>query len=454
MWLPDITADRGPVYLAIAAAIAADIAAGRLKTGDRLPPQRLLAERLGLDHTTVTRAYTEARRRNLVEARVGQGTFVRGMAVPDRPRAAAAPLQVDMSMNQPPPPDDPALLARLDAGPPAGLAWMRYPGAGEAEADRAAGIGWLAGRLPGAGADRVVVCPGVQGALTALLTSLTRPGDLICAEDLTYPGIIAAAGQFGLRLKGVAVDRDGIDPDAFADLCATQAPRLLYCSPTLHNPTTAVMPLARRQALVAVARRHGVAIVEDDIYGPLLADGPPPLAALAPDLVHHVAGLSKCVSPALRLAYLVTPEGRQAARLAQGLRATALMAAPLTARLATRWIADGTAAALRDGVRREAMARQAMAAARLPAGRFVAARPEAFHLWLDVGPDWTRAAFAAHLRGRGITLAAADAFAIGGTTPEAVRVCLGAAADRRELALVLDHLAEALAFPAPGATVI
>lgn len=451
MWLPVIADDAGPVYLAIAAAIAADIAAGRLKPGDRLPPQRLLAGRLGLDHTTVTRAYGEARRRKLVEARVGHGTFVRADALP-APRRPAA-LLVDMTMNQPPPPDDPALLARLDLVPNP-LAWMRYPGPADLEADRAAGLSWLAGRLPGLDASRLLVCPGVQGALAVLLTTLTRPGDLICAEDLTYPGIIAAAGQFGLRLKGVPLDRDGIDPDAFADLCASQPPRLLYCMPTLHNPTTAVMPAARREALVAVARRYGVAIVEDDIYGPLLADGPPPLAALAPDLVYHVAGLSKCLSPALRLAYLALPEARQAARLTQALRATALMPAPLTARLATGWIGDGTAALMVAALRREAVARQAMAAARLPAGAYVAARPEAFHLWLDVGPDWTRAGFAAHLRGQGIVLAPADAFAIGGSVPEAVRVCLGAAADRQELAVVLDRLAAALARPAPGTTVI
>jgi DNA-binding transcriptional regulator YhcF (GntR family) len=146
MWLPVISAEMGPVYLAIASAIAVDIASGRLKAGDRLPPQRLLAGRLGLDHTTVTRAYTEARRRNLVEARVGQGTFVRGDAAP-APRRPAA-LHVDMTMNQPPPPDDTALLARLELNP-GPLGWLRYPGAAEAEADRAAGLRWLGGRLPG-----------------------------------------------------------------------------------------------------------------------------------------------------------------------------------------------------------------------------------------------------------------------------------------------------------------
>ncbi|MGQ3027395.1 MAG: GntR family transcriptional regulator, partial [Ferrovibrionaceae bacterium] len=124
----------GPVYLAIVAAIAADVAGGRLRAGDRLPPQRLLAERLGIDHTTVTRAYGEARRRNLVEARVGQGTFVRGDAQPS-PRGPVG-RQVDMTMNQPPPPDDPALFERLDLAPTP-LGWMRYPGAAEAEADRA-----------------------------------------------------------------------------------------------------------------------------------------------------------------------------------------------------------------------------------------------------------------------------------------------------------------------------
>ena len=75
-WFPDIDAQQGPLYLRIADAIAGDIESGKLERGARLPPQRTLAGHLRIDFTTVSRAYTEAQRRGLVEARVGKGTFV------------------------------------------------------------------------------------------------------------------------------------------------------------------------------------------------------------------------------------------------------------------------------------------------------------------------------------------------------------------------------------------
>ena len=107
-WRPDLGRAAGPVYLAIAEAIAADLAAGRLAPGERLPPQRTLAQHLGIDFTTVSRAYAEARRRGLVEGRVGQGTYVRAA---EPPALRAGP--VDLSMNLPPHFEDAALTARM-----------------------------------------------------------------------------------------------------------------------------------------------------------------------------------------------------------------------------------------------------------------------------------------------------------------------------------------------------
>lgn len=114
-WVPALGRAKGPLYLAIADEIAADIAAGRLANGMRLPPQRVLAAALGIDFTTVSRAYNEARRRGLVEGRVGQGTYVRtrerSSGRPSADRLAAG--LVDMSMNLPPLFDDPALSAKM-----------------------------------------------------------------------------------------------------------------------------------------------------------------------------------------------------------------------------------------------------------------------------------------------------------------------------------------------------
>ncbi|WP_448206989.1 aminotransferase-like domain-containing protein [Azospirillum sp. sgz302134] len=468
IWVPDIADRAKPVYLAIADAIAADITIGRLTAGQRLPPQRLLAERMGIDFTTVSRAYGEARRRGLVDAHVGQGTYVRAAAQAPRPTLEQssptpprpAPSLVDMTMNQPPLPDAPALLARLRqdmAVVTSGLALpelLRYPEAGDQQEERAAGAHWLRDRLPQLAVERVLVAPGTQGAILALLSALARPGDTVCAEALTYPGFRAVAAQLGLRVVGVPMDGDGIDPDALRTALAQHRPKALYCIPTFHNPTTATMPPERRKAVVEAAHDFNVPIIEDDIYGPLPDPSPPPLAALAPEITFHIAGLAKCVSPMLRVAYVVTPGARQTLRVATALRATMLMASPLTTAIARRWILDGTAEAVRDAIRAEAMERRTLAESILPAGS-IATKREAFHLWLRLPDAWSRGEFNAHLRSQGIAAVAADTFATTPDAPEALRICLGSPIDRAETRRVLSILAEALEqIPASAGVII
>lgn len=476
-WQPEIEGRDKPVYLAIADAIAADVRTGLLLPGQRLPPQRQLAERLGIDFTTVSRAYVEARHRGLVDARVGQGTYVRTAAPPSTvvlTRPAAGPVgrasgdmtpgdmtqvdmtQVDMTMNQPPLPDDPALLDRLRQSMAAAVAdfgfsdLLHYPTAGSGRDDRAAGAAWIGQRLPDLSPERVLATPGTQGALLALLAALARPGDTICADTLTYPGFRAVAGQLGLRPVGVPMDAVGVDPDALRQAFAQHRPKAYYCIPTFHNPTTATLSLERRLAVVSAARDHGVAVIEDDVYGPLPSAPLPPLAALAPDAVHLIAGLAKCLSPVLRISYLVSPDARQSQRVAAAQRTTTLMPSPLTAAIARRWIADGTAGAVLIAIRAEAMERQALARSILPADSF-AGQPEAFHVWLHLPESWSRGEFTAHLRARGIAAVASDAFALsalggapGGGPPEAVRLCLGAPRDRIEARRILEIVADAL----------
>ncbi len=466
IWQPDLANRAKPVYLAIADAIADDVRSGRLAAGYRMPPQRALADRLGLDLTTVSRAYGEARRRGLLDARVGQGTFISARpglapnAPPTTVRQEAAPV-IDMTMNQPPLPDAPELLDRVRQGLAQAMlridpqSLLRYPdtatAAGGLEKDRAAGAHWLSRRLgapdraPDAG--RIVVCPGTQSALLALLSMLARPGDTVCTEALTYPGFKAIAGQLGLRVVGVAMDGDGLDPDALRAAVEAHAPKALYCTPTLHNPTTATLPADRRAAIAAIAREHGIPVIEDDIYGVLPQDAPPPIAALAPDITFHVTGLAKCVAPGLRVTYVAAPDARQAMRLAAAQRATMLGTPPIPAAVATRWIADGTADALLAAIRAEATVRQRMARDLLPSSAMTA-HPEGFHLWLGLPPAWTRGEFAAHLRSRGIAAAASDTFLIPGLTagpaPEALRICLGAPVTRADCRHMLEILADTL----------
>lgn len=450
-WIPSIDAATRPVYLAIADALEADIDAGVLTEATRLPPQRALAQSLGIDFTTVSRAYAEARQRGLVEGRVGQGTFV---CIKRRPPVAhAASGLVDMSMNLPPSFNNADLEIRMrratttvqsDSG---SELLLRYQEPGGTARDRDAGVQWLTSRLPGLSPDRVLVCPGAQGALLAVTSLLAMPGESICSEALTYPGFRALAAHLQLKLISVSSDENGIVPEAFEEICSTRPPKALYCNPTLHNPTTTTLPLSRRMALVEIARKYHVPIIEDDAYGALPKVPTPPLASLAPDLVYHIAGLAKCLAPALRIAYLAVPDARAAVRIASSLRATAGMASPLTAAIATNWIETRIANDVVSAIRDETTSRLAIANTILPM-QHVKSDPDAFHIWLHLPDVWTRGEFIARMRSAGIGVVGSDAFALT-APPEAVRFGLGAPSTLEDLASSL-HIASDLLDETPA----
>ena len=446
-WTPDLSRRGTPRYLAIADAIATDIEAGRLSPSDRLPPQRTLASVLGIDFTTVARGYVEAKRRGLIESRVGQGTFISNAARRRHPPMVRHPEIVDLSMNLPPEPDDPELLDRMQDGWDAIsrdlVLLMRYQGFGGVSSDKEAASAWLSRRGLVPQQDRVFIVPGAHPALLGIFGLLAKPGDVVLSEDITYPGARSIAGQLGLTLAGLPMDDEGIDADAFAAACQRLAPKALYLNPTLLNPTTHTISEQRRLALAAVARRFGVPIIEDDPYSLLPEHAPPAFAALAPELTWHIAGLAKCLGAGLRVAYVVVPDNRSGWSFAASLRCATVMASPVTVALATRWINDGTGDALLAAVRRESAERQSLARTILH-GMNYKADPAGFHLWLSLPAPWTRSAFVGHLRATGIGIVASDAFTTGDTAPEAVRVCLGGPADRAQIQQALEFMAHAL----------
>ncbi|MDF3886639.1 PLP-dependent aminotransferase family protein [Cupriavidus basilensis] len=448
-WLKRLAESAKPAYLMIPDLIEEDLASGRLQARDRLPALRDLAEALRLNYTTVARAYAEARKRGLIDAKAGSGTFVRG-------RAPALPLRAgtgaEMTMNMPPEP--PVLTARLreSAGRLMGatdpFSLLRYQDFGGTPADRAVATEWLKRYVPACRADTVLICPGIHSALVALVSLLARPGQTICLDTLAYPGIKAIATQLGVQLQALPSDEEGPLGPAFETLCKTQKPSALYCNPTLQNPSTRTMPQGRREILADIALRYSVPIIEDDAYGMLPQRTPDAMATLAPELTYYVTGLSKCFGAGLRIAFINGPTARQTQRLAGTLRATTVMASPFNTLLATSWIKDGTAEDMLKAIRAESVARQ-LVAREVFAGRPYDADPEGFHLWLPVPQDsgWRPSELALHLRSRGIGAVSSAAFSTDGNPPDAIRLCLGGPVDRDEMEESLQIVADTLDDP-------
>ncbi len=446
-WVPTLEDSSKPRYVAIAEAIQGDLAQGRLLPAQRLPAQRQLARILGLDFTTVARGYAEAQRRGLIESRVGDGTFVTGVAV-HSDNSSARIEGSDFSMNMPPEPGDMALWTKLCADfellPRNVAGALRYHRFGGTDADKQAAGEWLSRHGVAAALDRVFVVPGAHAALQAIAMILAgqERGVILC-EALTYPGMKAIAEQLGLQLVGVPTDQLGVSLTALKEACKRYKPKALYLNPTLCNPTTRTIPLERRHDIAGVARAHGVPIVEDDPYSPLLTIAPPAFATIAPDITWHVATLSKCLGAGLRVAYVVVPDARSGWNFASAVRAANVMVSPITATLATRWIKDGTGGALLGAIRAETRERQVLAASFLPA-ELVTTDPAGFHFWLALPPGWSRSAFVAHMASSGLGVVPSDVFGTQEPAPEAVRICLGGPAPRSVVRTALEFAAHAL----------
>jgi len=451
MWRPRLIESARMKYLGIVEALEADIRSGRVARGERLPPQRAIAEALDVDLTTVTRAFNEARRRGLVEAQAGRGTFISEKLDGHESAVHAHPL-IDLSMNIPPQPTEadfrkifPQGIAGI-LGSPRGLLSLHYQESNGGEPDRHAAAAWLAQRLEGATPDRIVVTGGAQSALFAVCDLLLNRGDVVLAGAMTYPGLKAVAAQKGLLLEPLAMDEQGITLDAFEKACREKSAKALYLIPTIDNPTTATMPEDRRRKLAALAQKHGIAVIEDDPYAPLRPERIVAMAELASDITWHIATLSKCATPALRIAYVIAPNSGMALRLAGVLRATILMAPPLMSALATRWIADGTLDEIAKAISAENAVRQKLAASILREVSF-AADPHGHHLWLRLPGHWRAGDFAENADRVGVSIVPSSAFAVAAHPIEAVRISLGVAPDRGALEDGLTQLASLMAQP-------
>ncbi|GFM37774.1 aminotransferase-like domain-containing protein [Desulfovibrio psychrotolerans] len=465
-----------PKYLTIADAIETAAARGLLQPGVALPTHREVADVLGVTVGTVTRGYAEAARRGLVRGETGRGTFplsqkegfarigrraedtadfLREAGTLHEPHDAEAhPLQqqsqngfsrVDMGLNTPFHALDPdlgealgQLAARGNLQPllhyhqPRGL--LRH---------REAGVHWAALHGYRAEPDNVLVCAGAQHGMAVTLSALFAPGDRIAVESLTYPLIKPLAKRLRLQLVPVAMDAQGMLPEAFAAACVQDNVRGLYIMPGCQNPTLAHMPEYRRHEMAALCRRHGVRIIEDDMYALTLETVLPPISALAPELGCFIASTSKALTGGLRTAFVCAPPDC-VRRLESAIESTIWMSAPLMAELAVLWLQNGTAARVLHTKRAEAAARNAMTRDILGAWNY-SGRPSGYYIWLRLPKRWRSVEFSEAAAQRGVSVAHMEHFAVGSAQPEqGVRVSLCGPRDRQNLRTGLEVLADLL----------
>lgn len=451
-----------PAYRQIAATLAAWIRDGRLPAGERLPPDRALARALGLSRTTVVAAYDELKAAGLVHGRQGSGTYVARTLGPlgdhwidqvnvANARAAAGARVISLSHAMPPVEGLPLLtLLRLltevaqsqpelltEYQPAEGYPPLRHE---------------LARLLTGWGAPvrpaEVLVLSGSQQGIDLLARLLLRPGDYVAAEAYTYCGALTAFRAAGARLLPVPLDGDGMRVDALASLLTRYPIRFIYTMPTFHNPTGVTLPVDRRRALLELAARQAVPIIEDNLFEQLYYEQPPPPSLKALDregLVYALGSASKIISPGLRLGWLVAPPAivEQVARLK---RAADLHVNNLAQVAVQRFLASGQMAAhlaaLRHVCRRRAERMVTALGQRLP--EVTVERPRGgLYLWARLPAELSAEAVLEEALARGVAFMPGSWFSVNGSDDGSLRLCFAnPAIDQIEEAI--DRLASAV----------
>lgn len=407
-------------YQQLAEDIADGIRAGVLRPGDRLPSVRETCAQRAVSPSTVFQAYGQLELQGLVEARARSGFFVRATRRPKRAALQAA---------QPVPKATPVAISELvfdllgstrDADVvPLGSAFAAphlFPFDALARSGARAMRRLPPHRITGAltagdeglrqalvrryalhgvplAEGELVITNGAMEALNLCLQAVTQPGDVVVVESPTFYAALQALERLHLKAVEVATDpHEGVDVDALAGLLARQRVAACWFMPSFQNPLGALMPPARKQALVQLLARHRVPLIEDDVYGELHAGArrPPPAKAFDQEGgVLHCSSFSKCLAPGYRVGWAAA--GRYAGAV-ERLKMSSSLATAIAPQLALAgYLAQGGfdrhLRRLREALTSQQLHAQRLVERHFPAGTRVTRPQGGYFIWLELPPD-------------------------------------------------------------------
>ncbi|MDE1474037.1 PLP-dependent aminotransferase family protein [Xenorhabdus bovienii] len=415
-------------YKTLVDKFAADIRAGHLSPGTRLPTHRQLASDAGMSLVTATRVYAELEAMGLVSGEAGRGTFVREISLPPNlgiEQYAAADM-VDLNFNYPSFSSQTELLRsalRQLATSGELEALLRYQPHGGRQHERVTVAQHLKERGLNVNADNVLIVSGAQHGLATTVMALLKPGDVVAVDALTYPGFKILAETYHLELVAIPAAGEGPDLAALEKRCKQRRIRALYTMPTLHNPLGWVMSEHQRKNLIELARKYGLLIIEDAAYAFLAKNSPPPLAMMAPEITIYVSGFSKNIATGLRVGFIAAPVEKIPA-LERAIRATTWNTPTVMTAITCEWIADGTISRLEEEKRQDAQMRQLIAKEVFEGMRYVS-HPSSYFLWLPLTEEARADQVAMALMREQISVSTSESFATSVHVPHAIRLALG-----------------------------
>jgi len=415
-----------PMYLQVADQLRAQIETGILLAETRLPASRILARKLGVNRITVVNAYSELEAEGLVITKVGSGTYV----APAKPTVAPPPptepprwrgplalrrqwtanqmmLEMSRLVRQP------GVISFAGGAPASDFLpvhefrralndVLRRDGADALQYEESAGYYPLREKIAELLQERnihvkgedILITAGCQQAADIALQVLARGADsVLVVEDPCYLGLLNLVTSRQITPIGIAMDEHGMLTDRLEQVILRHHPRLIYVTPNFHNPTGLTMPLNRRQALLEIATRYGVPILEDSSYVGLRFEGQPMPSLKSmdrEDIVFYAGGFSKTLVPGLRIGYLIAPALLQDRMIATKQTAD-ILTSPLNQRALHAYLSTGHFAHHLELVQREYKLRRDVmmdaASRHFPADAHWRTPAGGIYLWVEMDPD-------------------------------------------------------------------
>ena len=438
-WKPDKSMLKTPIYISLAELLEQDILDGRLAPNTLLPPQRELADFLDVNLSTITRAFKLCEMKSLIHATIGKGTFVSPNAVFKNSGMQNSEDYIELGPVHPYYQFNSVVtdMARTILQSFCSERLFEFGGTAEYRQHKQIARKWLSEFQIDVSDEDIILTSGTQNALVVSLLSLFKAGDKIAADTFTYSNFINLAKQLNIQLIPINSDCQGVLPDELEKQCRLLDIKGIYLMPSCANPTGNTMPLERRKAVGDIISRQNIILLEDDTYGFIADDRICPMAALIPEHTIYLHGLSKSLSPGLRIAYLVVPHHLQQIFLNTSSNIN-LKIPLLNAEIASELIRNGTA--------REIITKKCILSEernRLYSKYFKTNSADScnFFQWLPLPSGCNGYNFEIQARKQGVNVLCSDRFAVGNTSGfSAVRVATCSPSTMSELETGLQRI--------------
>lgn len=435
-WKPNISTISGPLYKALADLLEEDIQNGTLKPGDKLPPQRELADFLDVNLSTISRAFKLCEQKGLISGAIGKGTYISSDANVNSTLLNPANTKnlIEMGATYPPYAQNKYIIKFIEnmLHQPNSDKFLEYSSPCGTLAQRLSGVKWLKKLNLNVTEENVLLASGGQNALCAVLSSLFQSGDRIGTDPLIYSGLKTLAKMLGIQLVPIMQKMNEMSPMALKNYCKNNELKGIYLIPDHQNPTTHSMSLKTRKEIAEIAKEYNLIIIEDGINSMLIENHITPIAALAPDQTIYISSISKVLCAGLRVSFIAAPHIYKKA-LESALYNINMMVSPLNAEIVHQLINSPIGDKIVRERRNMIIERSTLTNTILNDFEILGDKYCNFR-WLLLPEGWNGKIFETCAKNSGVQIYCAERFAIGNVSvPAAVRISITAPKDLAEL---------------------